>query len=304
MLNPLFLACLGILVITALLRPAGAISAVEPQGAYAAAPFSTGFLEGYNTMDALAGLAFGIIVVNVVRGLGVRQPGAVAASTVKAGVFSSVIMAAIYIAITLVGAQSRGAYPASANGGEALAVIARHYFGTAGGLILALTVTFACLKTSVGLITSCGETFKALFPGRFTYKVWAIGFCTVSFLIANVGLNAILNYSLPVLMFLYPLAITLILLTLLGRVYQNDGRVYRWVTGFTLAAALFDFAKALAGALPAAVSAALHLDAAVEFAGRWLPLFGLGLGWVCPAAVGFVIGFVLHKTGRAAARAN
>ena len=59
-------------------------------------------------MDALAGLAFGIIVVNVVRGLGVRQPGAVAASTVKAGVFSSVIMAAIYIAITLVGAQSRG----------------------------------------------------------------------------------------------------------------------------------------------------------------------------------------------------
>ena len=303
-LNPLFLACLGILVITALLRPAGAISAVEPQGAYAAAPFSTGFLEGYNTMDALAGLAFGIIVVNVVRGLGVRQPGAVAASTVKAGVFSSVIMAAIYIAITLVGAQSRGAYPASANGGEALAVIARHYFGTAGGLILALTVTFACLKTSVGLITSCGETFKALFPGRFTYKVWAIGFCTVSFLIANVGLNAILNYSLPVLMFLYPLAITLILLTLLGKVYQNDGRVYRWVTGFTLAAALFDFAKSLAGAQPAAVSAALHLDAAVEFAGRWLPLFGLGLGWVCPAAVGFVIGFVLHKTGRGAARAN
>ena len=64
-------------------------------------------LEGYNTMDALAGLAFGIIVVQVVRGLGVEESGDVAKNTVKAGVFSSILMAVIYLLVTVVGAQSR-----------------------------------------------------------------------------------------------------------------------------------------------------------------------------------------------------
>lgn len=290
-LNPLFLVCLGVLVAASLLNPIGSVSAVQPEPTYASGAFFNGFLEGYNTMDALAGLAFGIIVVNVIRGLGVQKPEAVAASTVKAGIFSSLIMAAIYVAITIVGAQSRGAYPVSGNGGEALAVISRHYFGTAGGLILAGTVTFACLKTAVGLITSCGETFEAMFPGRFSYKVWAVGFCAVSFLIANLGLNAIIAYSLPVLMFLYPLAITLILLALFSRFFGGDRGVYRWVTGLTLAAALFDFAKAL----PEGVRAALHLDGVVSLAGRALPLFGLGLGWLCPAALGLFIGLALRR---------
>ena len=62
-LNPLFLLFLGLLVIRALLSPMGSISGAAPEGAYAAGAFYQGFLEGYNTMDALAGLAFGIIVV-------------------------------------------------------------------------------------------------------------------------------------------------------------------------------------------------------------------------------------------------
>ena len=71
--------------------------------------------------------------------------------------------------------QSRGIYPAASNGGEALLTIARHYFGTFGAVILAVTVTFACLKTAVGLITSCSQTFCQLFPRSFSYRVWATG---------------------------------------------------------------------------------------------------------------------------------
>ena len=68
----------------------GVIGELEPTGAYETQAFFTGVLEGYNTMDALAGLAFGIIVVEVVRGLGVEDSGDVAKNTVKAGVFSSI----------------------------------------------------------------------------------------------------------------------------------------------------------------------------------------------------------------------
>ena len=95
-LNPLFLAFLAVLVLRALTAPLGAVSAIEPSGSYAGAALSTGLLEGYNTMDALASLAFGIIVVNAIRGLGVEEPGQVARSTVLAGVFSSLLMAVAF----------------------------------------------------------------------------------------------------------------------------------------------------------------------------------------------------------------
>ena len=105
------------------------------------------------------------------------------------------------------------------NGGTALARIAGYYFGSAGALILAATVTVACLKTAVGLITSCGRTFVKLFPNGPSYRFWAVGFSVLSFGIANLGLNVILDYSAPVLMFLYPLAISLIALTFLSGLF-------------------------------------------------------------------------------------
>ena len=290
-LNPLFLVCLAVLVVTALVRPMGPLDAAAPEGAFAQSAFVGGFLEGYNTMDALAGLAFGIVVVQVIRGLGVTEPGAVAVNTVAAGCLGCGLMGVIYLAVAVVGAESRGLYPAASNGGEALLTIARHYFGAFGAVILAVTVTFACVKTAVGLITSCSQTFCELFPHGPSYRVWAVGFCLFSFGAANFGLETILAWATPVLMFLYPLAITLILLSLAGRWFGNDRRVYASVTTLTLLAALLDFCRAL----PAGAREALRLDGMLAAAGNWLPLFSLGLGWVCPALIGLVLGLALRK---------
>ena len=240
-------------------------------------------------MDALAGLAFGIIVVQAIRRLGVSEPGQVAKSTVAAGVFSSLLMALIYILVTVTGAQSRGLFEASSNGGEALSRIAAHYFGGAGALILALTVTIACLKTAVGLITSCGEAFVDLFPKGPSYKVWAVVFCAVSFLLANLGLDAIIAWSLPVLMFLYPLSIVLILLTLAGKAYGNHRLVLRVTIGFTAAAAFFDLLRAL----PAGARAALRLNPVINAVSAWIPFSSQGFGWVIPVLAGFIIGLIV-----------
>ena len=282
---------LGVLVLRALTAPMGEISEIAPQGAYASGAFFKGFLEGYNTMDALAGLAFGIIVINVIRTLGVEEPEDIAVSTVKAGVFTAIIMSAIYLLITVVGTQSRGVFPAAANGGDALVQISEYYFGSVGIVILALIGTVACLKTAVGLITSCGATFEKMFPSGPSYRVWAVIFAVVSFVIANAGLNAIIAYSVPVLMFLYPLAVALILLTLFGKAFGNDRIVYRWVIGFTLIAALVDFFNAL----PEGTARFLHITGVAQAARDLLPLGDLGFGWLCPGAVGLVIGLILHK---------
>lgn len=289
-LNPLFLTFLAILILRALISPMGSISEISPSGNYIANAFSTGLLEGYNTMDALAGLAFGIIVVEAIRSLGVQKPEAVAKSTVSAGIFSSLLMVLIYVLTAVVGAQSRGLFAAGSNGGEALAQISEHYFRSAGAVILAVIVTVACLKTAVGLITSCSETFVKIFPKGPSYRVWAVTFSVLSFLIANLGLNLIIDYSLPVLMFLYPLAIMLILLTLFGKAFQNDRIVLRWAIGFTAFAAIFEFLRAL----PENAQAALHLDTLTELTENLVPFGEQGFGWVVPAAAGLVIGLLIR----------
>lgn len=287
-LTPVFLVFLCSLVIAVILNPNTAVSEVAPQGAYAESPFMTGFLEGYNTMDALASLAFGIVVVNVIRSLGIEKPEAVAKSTARAGIFSCLIMAIIYLAVTMAGAMSFSSGVSGENGGDVLTYAAKQQFGDAGLWIIAITVTLACLKTSVGLVTSCSETFRAIFPKGPSYKVWAISFSAVSFLIANVGLTAIIGYSIPVLMFLYPLSITLILLGLFSKCFGNCRAVYISVTSFTLFAAIFDFVKSL----PETVITSLHLNSLISFAEKVFPLYNAGLGWLLPAGIGLVIGLV------------
>lgn len=289
-LNPCFLLFLGILVIVSLLHPSASIHEVAAQGDYIDHPFFNGFLEGYNTMDVLAGLAFGIIVVRVIRGQGVREESDVAKNTVLSGIFSSLLMALIYVAVTIVGTQSRGLFETSENGGIAFAQIAQHYLGIPGLFILAATVTFACLKTAVGLITSCSETFSEIFPKGPSYKIWAILFSLVSFCFANLGLSSIIQFSIPVLMFLYPLAIILVLLALCGKLFRHDRVVYCCTIGFTLVAALYDLLRSL----PENVLHFLHLPTILEKIGAVLPFSGIGLAWLCPAATGLVIGLIIH----------
>ena len=293
-INPLFLVFLTILVATALANPGASVSGVEPEAAYQSGALFSGFIEGYGTMDAIAGLAFGIVVIDIIRAMGVSEDSAVAKDVLSSGVLTGALMAFIYMATILMGTQSRGLFETSENGGIALAQISGHYLGTAGSLVLALTITFACLKTSIGLVTSCSETFVRMFPKGPSYKTWAVMFTAFSFGISNFGLSNIISYSVPVLMFLYPLAITLIVLALCGGLFDHDKVVYVCVTAVTCVCALFDLAKTL----PAGLQEALHLEGAIGFAGKVLPWFDLNLGWVVPALVGFAVGMVIRKANK------
>ena len=121
--------------------------------------------------------------------------------------------------------------------------------------------------------------------------MWAVIFSLLSFLIANVGLDAIIAYSLPVLMFLYPLAVTLILLTLCGKLFGNDRRIYSWVTAFTAAAAILDFVKALPKIRYVNRETSGDARCGIKDASD----IEVWFGWVCPALVGLMIGLVLQK---------
>ena len=152
-LNPLFLCFLAVLVVRALVSPLGAVSAAAPMGAYETDAFAAGFLEGYNTMDALAGLAFGIIVVDAIRRLGVTEPGQVAKSTVGAGVFSALLMGLIYVLVAVMAAQSRGLFEPAANGGEALAPGSRNDEASTESQQLYLQLSFAATQPAGAVLS-------------------------------------------------------------------------------------------------------------------------------------------------------
>ena len=301
-INPLFLVFLGILVIAALINPGAPMSDVAPVETYESGALFNGIIEGYGTMDAIAGLAFGIVIINVVRDLGVENDGDVARETLKAGVFTGLLMLVIYALTIVMGAQSRGLFEVSDNGGIALAQISNHYLGAIGSVVLALTITLACLKTALGLVTSCGEMFIKLIPGKLNYRGWAMFFTLFSFIVSNVGLTAIINYAVPVLMLLYPLVTVLIIMALCEKAFGKSRYVYMWVTIGAFIPAVFDFCKTL----PEGVQNALNISAMTDFGRSIFPFFDLGLGWVVPALIGLVIGIVLTlvnrgKQGKAAA---
>ena len=128
-INPIFLIFFAVLMIAALLAPGAAASAVEPVAAYQSDAFFPSLIEGYGTMDAIAGLAFGIVVIDVIRRMGVTNDDAIAEDVLSSGLLTGLLMALIYVVSILVGAQSRGLFELSENGGVALTQIAGHYLG-------------------------------------------------------------------------------------------------------------------------------------------------------------------------------
>lgn len=282
-INPLFLIFYSFLIIIALINPGASISSITPIGDYATSSFFNSFIEGYGTMDALAGLCFGIVIIDSIKSLGIKESENVGKSVIKSGIFTMLLLAIIYAASIIVGVQSRGLFELSENGGIALAQIANHYLGTFGNVILALIILFACLKTAISLVVSCSEMFVKLFPNSISYKATVYVFCIFSFVISNVGLTKIIEYSLPMLMLLYPLAIVLIIMGIFEKFFGKSKYVYCFVTAFTFIPAFFDFLKTLP----------FNID--VSFIGKIIPFFDLGFGWIVPALLGLVIGLIFER---------
>jgi LIVCS family branched-chain amino acid:cation transporter len=123
--------------------------------------------------------------------------------------------------------------------------------------------------------------FLKIIPGKLNYRGWAMLFTLISFIISNVGLTAIIRYAVPVLMLIYPLAITLTILAIFDKLFGGSRWVYICVTVLTAIPAIFDFFKALG------------VSAVAELGSKIFPFYDLGLGWVVPALIGLVIGLVL-----------
>jgi LIVCS family branched-chain amino acid:cation transporter len=275
-LTPVLFLVLTILAIAVFISPQDAIQ--PPQGQYIDKAFVTGFLEGYNTMDIFASLMFGMLIVDVIRKKGVSDARLTCRYLIFAGVIAACGLAFVYVSLFYLGATSNSLVINAANGGVILAAYVQALFGSTGQLILSSIVFLACLTTAVGLISACSDYFSRL--NRFSYRQWAVAIAIICAVITNVGLTQLISLSIPVLFALYPVVVSLVLLTFLRRWMKNSEVTYRSVLLVALLFSLIDAGKA----------AGMNVRV-FDF----LPGFSHGMAWVIPTVVCLVICFFLPK---------
>ena len=289
-LSPGIIIGLFILLLFVVIKPMGGFEA--PHGSYVDKAFMTGFTEGYNTMDALASLVFGIIVINAIRSMGVTSTKGIIGATAKAGGVAIFFLGVIYAGIAYLGATSTGLFGLFDNGGPVLSSASEHYFGSFGAVLLSVVIFLACLTTSIGLTTACGEYFHTLLP-KISYKTFVIFFSVFTCIIANFGLSNIITYSIPVLMLLYPLAIVLILLTFLSPFFNHARVVYVSVMFVTFLISVVDGFKALCDSLD--IEYYSWLKPIVSFYENSLPFYDVGLGWLIPFVIVTIITGIIAR---------
>lgn len=257
-----------------------------PADAYATSPMATGLFEGYNTMDAIAGLAFGIVVISSLKAKGFGQGGHLVRGTVITGIIAGALLGAIYLGLAYM-AQTMPNGQSYSSGAQLLADSANMTMGTAGQAIFSLIVLLACLTTAVGLISATSEFFNYLVPS-IRYHVWAVAFTVLSIAMAIQGLDAVLAVAVPFIVFLYPPAITLIALSIIQPLVANTIAFY-WTYRLSLWTAV--------------VWSALSVFASQGWGTNLLepllslsPGHALNLGWVVPTLIAVVIGIVLDAT--------
>ncbi|PDZ72318.1 branched-chain amino acid transport system II carrier protein BrnQ3 [Bacillus pseudomycoides] len=279
-LTPILLFSIFLLFVKSVFTPLGNSGPAMQE--YQTSPIFKGFMEGYLTMDTISALAFGIIVVNAIRSKGVEDRKAVAIATTKAGLIAATGLVLVYGALGWLGVTSVSLGYAK-NGGQLLTVIVQQLFGPYGLALLAVIVTLACLTTCVGLVSACSQYFSTLFT-KFSYKGIAGIICVLGLLVANLGLTKIIAISVPILLVVYPIAIVLVLLSLLHKYFGGYRSVY---VGALIGAAVIS----MFDGLKQGNVSVTFITSYFEF----IPFYNEGIGWLLPAIAGATIGLVVAK---------
>ena len=265
-LTPAMLTLLTLLFVCFLFR--GETQVAQPRDGYAAAPLLKGFTEGYNTMDTIAALNFGLVISTTLASFGLREKRDRMRYTVLAGLLAGTILALVYAMLSYMGMCSSGVYALQDNGAWTLRCIVYQVFGGTGAVLLAAIFTLACLTTCVGLINSISQYFSTLFAG-VSYRTWVFVITFFSLLVCNLGLNMILSISVPVLNAIYPVSIVLILLGLSHDLWKQNPFVYPMTVLGTAAVSVL-YALGDAGVPLGSLGQLLHR----------LPLYKMGFGWL------------------------
>lgn len=276
-LTPILVLGLLAMIVTGIFYPIGPI-ATTPQ-IDNVVWFS--ITSGYQTLDVLATLVFGLIIANALKAKGYADEKSKFLSVSIAGLVAGLLLLLVYGGLCYLGATASTIFSKDTNLAQLIIGITRLLFGSVGVFVLGITVTMACITTGVALVGATGIFFMSISGGKLHYKWVAIVVCICSSVLANFGLSAIIAFAVPILMIIYPAALVVVVLSLFNNEIKNDN-VFRFAT---------------VGALLASTAHVLYEHKIMPEAVRQLPFFDYGFGWVLPALLCGLLG-MCFKAGR------
>ena len=282
-LTPILLVILLLVFIAAVVQPNAGFQTTTSAGL-----FSQSFKEGYQTMDALgAALMAGVVISDLTR-RGYTEKKEQHQMMFGVGIVSFILLALVYSSLTYAGATVSTVYDSTIQRPALLIGLIEQLLGSFGKVAMGIAVSFACLTTSVGLITTCGHYFSTLTNGKLEYKKIVVVSVVLSFLLSLLGVDALLQLAVPVLSAIYPMVIALIFLSIFDRYI-----VYNWT-----------YTGAVVGAFFIGGIQAIHLFSQMQGGNflselaAWtntLPLNQFGFEWLVPAIIGSVVFTVISK---------
>ena len=275
-LTPVLLIGLLVLIVKGVLAPIGPVPDRVPVDNVPV----TGIEAGYQTMDVLAAVIFGIIILKSARDKGYTDPKAQARVVAGAGLVAGAALLVVYLGLTYLGVTTSRFFNLSVLRTFLVVSIVRNLMGNAGIVLFSIVVALACVTTAVALVSSAASYFSKLSGGRLRYTWLVVAICLFSAAAANLGLDQIVSIAAPILSIVYPPTLVLICLSFFDRRIQSDW-VYRMAA---LGALVFSLLE---------TAASFGLD--IPLLSR-MPLASLGFGWVVPAAVCGALGALIGRS--------
>lgn len=264
-LTPILLLIIGLIIVKGVTHPIG-----QPLDTGLTQPLSRGFIEGYQTMDALASILFAGLVLTAIAAKGYTTTEEQIKLTCKAGLIAGTGLMLVYGGLLYLGATSCTLFDQGITKAELIVAITNAIFGAAGKSALCLAVSAACLTTSIGLTAVVGTYFETMTRGKVGYIPIVIATAVFSTVISVSGVEKIVTFSVPLLIIAYPIVIVLIALTLVGK--NLSSAIFRGAVVGTFIVSVFDALAFLK----------IGTGIAGEMVAR-LPFADSGFSWILPS---------------------
>lgn len=268
-LTPVLIITLVVIIIKGIINPIGDIASTGITNNI----LSYSLLEGYQTMDALAALLFASVITSSIVSKGYKGKE-INSVLLKSSLIAVVGLAFVYGGLTFIGAHTVNLVDSNISNTTLLVFIAKRILGTYGTILISIAIGLACLTTSIGLLTAGSTFFEKVTNGKLSYKFNAIVISLMSYIIACQGVDKIVKLSGPVLNILYPVAITIIIVTIFNKFLTNIIAIKFAVYVSLISSIIFQL---------------------FDFELRFIPLANFGFGWVLPTIIAFVIGCFIKK---------
>ncbi|GLR74178.1 branched-chain amino acid transport system II carrier protein [Aliivibrio sifiae] len=283
-MTPLLVLMLAALALAAIITPLGVLG--DPSASYQNKAITSGLIQGYMTMDAIAAVGFGWVIIKAIRDKGCESAEDVFQATLKVTLIYALLMSACYLAMAYVGATSTSIAEGATNGGELLTRYVAAIFGPLGQYLLAGIIIMACLTTTVGLTNACAEYSQQTF--RIPFSISAIIVTAMTGVVANFGLEQILAISLPAILILCPVAIALVLAAWFLPTIKRNTTSYVSIVMISFVFGGLD-ALHILGLLSESLSTPLT---------RYVPLFSAHASWFLPVVLAVFISLLLNRQSR------